>query len=228
MALVMVLGILAVVMGLSYALLRKQSAGVQLAGNSDRAATVRDAAFAGMAIALDRMHQSSWAGVDTPINGTLSSSSSYNVTFSTGDPSLTPASTNYDEYPYRVTLTALGLAADPANPQTQSQFTITAVVELARRAIQSQPTAWSNMQAYTLYQGTTNDAYVQFPCRIEGSACFQGRLQLCSWAPASSTPRSRYLGDLELMRGPTWVIGDLSIIRSRGLVGGKLPKRSIW
>lgn len=200
LALVMVLGILAVVMGLSYALLRKQSSGVQLASNSDRAATARDAAFAGMSVALDRMHQSGWAGVDTPLSGTLSSSSTYTVTFATGDASLTPASANYHEYPFRVTVTSVGLSVDPANPQTQSQFTITAVVQLARRAIQTQPSAWTNMQPHTVYQWSTNDAFVQFPCRIEGSACFQGRLQLCSWAPSSVTPRARYLGDLEEMR----------------------------
>src|SRR5215510_5675498 len=83
-AIVLVLGLLAVTLAISYSTLRTQGATTQLAANNGRALDAREAAHSGLAAALRKMSDSSWAGVAAPLSASITDSSSYTVTFTTG------------------------------------------------------------------------------------------------------------------------------------------------
>ena len=67
MAIVMVLGLLAITLAISYATLRGQGTTSQLARNNSRALDARVAAQSGLTAAVRKISENSWSGVDTPL-----------------------------------------------------------------------------------------------------------------------------------------------------------------
>ena len=89
MAVLLVLGVLAVTLAVCYATLRGQGTTTQLARNQSRALQAREAAKSGLAAALRKMAESNWAGVGAPLSANVTPDSWYEVTFSVGDTALT-------------------------------------------------------------------------------------------------------------------------------------------
>lgn len=198
-AVVMVLGLLAITLALSYSMLRGQTMTAQLQQNFTRTVDARYAAQAGMNAALRKMHEANWQGVDVPVHGKIDEHTGYDITYTTGDASLTPSSPAWSEYPFRVTVRVVGYAENPDQPAVKSTHTLETVVQLVRRAFNSQPSGWTNAQAYALYQWATEKQTLHPPFRIEGNAFMLGELSLApSYPPA--TQRARYFSDLNLMR----------------------------
>src|SRR5438128_31678 len=97
MALVLVLGLLAVTLAISYATLRTQATTSELARNSSRALDAREAAQSGLAAALRKISENAWTGIDAPISGNVTPNSWYQVTFTTGDSKLATTDPLYSE-----------------------------------------------------------------------------------------------------------------------------------
>jgi type II secretory pathway pseudopilin PulG len=199
-AVLVVLGLLAVTLAISYATLRGQGTMAQLASNQTRALDAQEAARTGLAVALQKMSQPDWAGVTVPLTGMVLPTSGYQVTFTTGDERLTPADPQYPEYPYRVTIDALGYAFDPRQPAVRTEHRSRCVVQLLRRRLVAPPANWSTLTAFTVYQYSSQDAYAQFPMRIGGPTRILGRLRLCSEYPGDTSARNQYLSDLNARR----------------------------
>src|SRR3954462_7317614 len=98
MAVVMVLGLLAITLAISYATLRGQGTTSQLARNNSRALDARVAAQSGLASALRKMSENAWGGVTSTLNANITNNSWYTVTFTTGDTKLATTDPNYSEY----------------------------------------------------------------------------------------------------------------------------------
>ena len=149
-------------------------------------------AITGLTMALKKMTASSWAGVGSTYSGTLGPYDSFQVTYSTGDPSLNSASPNWSDYPYRVTLNAVGYSADPDNPQNTATYKVRAVVRLVPRALAAEPSNWATMLAYTFYQTTFGSVQVSVPSRVEGPVFTQGQVTTSQEVWSSDTIRQRY------------------------------------
>ncbi len=205
MAVVLVLGLLALTLTLSYAMLRMEYQVQQSQTNISGQDRARLAAVTGISVALRQMHDGTWAGVNSTLTGTMDSGVRYDVNFSTGDPALTSSHPDYAEYPYRVTLSSVGVAADPAQTNAQTTFQVTAVAQLSRRKINAAttPSRWAQLNTYTLYQwnasSTPRDVVIELPCQIQGNVCLEGAIRLCQSYPKDSNARERYLKDLQLM-----------------------------
>ncbi len=198
-AVVMVLGLLAITLALSYSMLRGQVMTAQLQQNFERSIDARYAAQTGMHAALRKLHEADWQGVDVPLHGTIDEHTGYDITYTTGDPSLTSSSPDWQEYPFRVTVRVVGYAEHPDQPTMKSRHTLETVVQLVRRAFNSDPNGWNNIQPYALYQWNNEDLELNLPFRVEGNAFLRGTLRLAQDYPPS-TQRSRYFSDLNLMR----------------------------
>jgi hypothetical protein len=237
MAVVLVLGLLALTLTLSYAMLRMEYQVEQSQTNISGLDKARLAAVTGISVALRQMHDGTWSGVNTTLHGTLSSGVSYDVGFATGDPSLTSSHPNYSEYPYRVTLSSVGTAADPAQPSAQVSYRVNAVAQLSRRQLNAAatPSRWSQLNTYTVYQWNSSssprDVPIELPCQIRGNACFEGTLRLAQAYPKYSNARERYLKDLKLFAqaGTDYrpVSGTVALDNSRQS-GGVTNELSDW
>lgn len=195
-----VLGLLAMALAISYAMLRTQSVSQKITNNTSRTLDARAAAMAGMSHALRRIHDADWAGVDVGLSETLSSLEGFNVVFETGDASLTTSDPEYGEYPFRLTITSTGYAIDPGNSSIRAEHQVSAVVQLVRREFYSQPSGWTALQQYTLYQWDHIASWVQFPVQVDGPSLFREELNLAWQYPEVDEARERYLSDLEQMR----------------------------
>ncbi len=215
LAVLLVLMLLSVTLAASYAVLRSQGTTVQIQSNADRRDLARQAAMAGVSIALRKMHETTWTGVDTSITGSLSSTESYKVTFTTGDPSLTSTSANYADYPFRVTLLSVGTSSAPtsgtvsggtsANGTTTTTVSATrsiqVVVKLVPCKLGSRDSDWASMQNYTVWLKDATDPFmINMPMRIEGPVRGQGAITIGAELNWSDTAKGRYLSDLNLMR----------------------------
>jgi len=198
-AVVMVLGLLAITLALSYSMLRGQVMTTQLQENFSRTVDARYAAEAGMSAALRKLHESTWQGVDVPVHGTIDDHTGYDITYTTGDPTLTPTSVAWNEYPFRVTVRVVGYAENPDQPAVKSTHSLETVVQLVRRAFNANPSTWTNVQTYALYQWSTEPQPLNPPFRVEGNAFMLGELELAQNYPPS-TQRSRFFTDLNSMR----------------------------
>lgn len=206
MAVLLVMGMLAMTLALSYASLRGQATVAQLAENQGRGDQARLAAESGVYDALRTMSESSWSGIDTPLAGNVSDHSWYEVSFVTGDGPLPATDPDYDpnEFAYRVTITSTGYADDPGQPSIRAIHSVEAIVQLARRAILDEPTTWPRFTDFTVYQWGNRDTIVQEPVRIHGKTNLLGRLNLSQEYPLSQSspnkPRNDYLSGLNGMR----------------------------
>ena len=205
-AVLLVLGMLAMTLALAYASLRGQATVAKLAENLGRGEAARMAAESGVFSALRKMSDGSWAGIGTPLTGNLSDSSWYEVSFATGDELIKPGQPLYDEqlykgeYAYRVTITSTGYANDPGQPDVRAIHKIDAVVQLARRSILAEPTNWSTLTNFTVHQWGDRDITVQEPVRVNGNAHLLGHLRLSTEYPPSGAPQNAYLSGLNQMR----------------------------
>jgi hypothetical protein len=198
MAILLVLGLMAVTLAVSYATLRGQGITSELARNNSRALDARAAAKSGLAAALRKMSEDGWAGVGAPFNANVTNNSWYEVSFMPGDTKLLPGDPNYAELPFRVTIISKGFASDPTNTAVRSTHESRGVVQLLRRALQAEPSNWSTLTNSTVYQWGNVTALVQVPVRISGSASILGPLSLCPDYPAHSGANNEYLDDLFL------------------------------
>ena len=181
-----VLGLLAATLAMSYAMMRTQVTHNQLQHNFDRNLDAHQAAHAGISAALRKMHQGDWAGVGVDLKGALGIDKSYLVTFATGDPTLGPKDPDYAEYPYRVTVTSTGTVEDPSNANIKSTHTIRVIVQLVPRKMPDPPSNWAGLQKYTVYQwgtSTGREVVLNVPVHVEGPVCFQNEIKLCESYP---------------------------------------------
>lgn len=197
-AIVLVLGLVSIALAMAYALLRSQSLNVLMQGNGNLRNQARTAALSGLAAGLQRMSLTGWSGVNSTVTGTLSSTDSYSVTFTAGDPNLTAQDPNQ---PYRVTVISTGYSSSSLLQQTQqASYRVRAVVALSARQLGTQPTNWSSMVQYSLYQIGASQTTIDPPCQIAGPVYLQGSLAIgqdYSWNPTTS---QRFFTDLNSMR----------------------------
>jgi len=206
-AVLLVLLMLSMVLGLSYAVVQSQFTAVRIQRNADRHELARRAAVTGLTLALKKMHTNQWAGVDTTLSGSLGDYQGFSVRFTTGDPELVSTDPDYQEWPFRVTLSATGYAADPDNPQAVSTHRIEAVVRLVPRALGTEPDYWQMAVDHTVYQWNYGRFEVHVPCRIEGPVRAQTTVNLSRNYAWPDNVRWTYLQDLNRMRSagyPDW------------------------
>ena len=199
-AILLVLGLLAMTLALCYASLRSQASATLVAQNADRAQAARLAAESGIYTALRQMSDGTWGGIDSTLVNDVTGDSWYEVSFRTGDDALSPADAAYGEFPYRVTITSAGHSSDAAQPAVRASHEVRAVVQLARRSLNPVPANWSNFEPLTLHQWGNRTVRVQFPVRIDGTAHLLGRLELADQYPSSAIHLQRYLSDLNARR----------------------------
>jgi hypothetical protein len=201
MAVVLVLGLLAITLAISYATLRGQGTTSQLAQNNSRALDARAAAQSGLAAALRKISENAWSGVAIPLGSNVTNHSWYQVTFTTGDAKLATTDSQYGEYPFRLTIDSVGYAADPQNPAVRAEHHSRCVVQLVRKRLTAEPANWTTFTNNTVYQYSNDNVYVQFPVRIGGAATLMGRLSdFCTEYPGNVAARDQYLSDLKLRR----------------------------
>ena len=199
-AVVLVLGLLAITLAVAYATLRGQGTTMDLARNNSRALDAREAARSGLAAALRKISENGWSGVGVPLSANITANTWYNVTFTTGDAQLAAGDSKYAEYPFRVTIDSLGYASDPIDPTVQASHHSRCVVQLIRRALVSEPANWSSLTNYTVFQWANQNVNVQEPVQISGPAKIWGKMQLSTEYPGYTTARDRYLSDLNARR----------------------------
>ncbi len=135
-----------------------------------------------------------------------SATQSFSVTYTAGDSSLTAAQANYSEYPFRVTLLATGYAQDPAYSAAVTTYAIRAVVRLTPKKLADQPTGWTTLAPYTVYQwsppaSTPGSAFeVDVPCQFQGGVRIRSDLSLCGDYPEDDDARNDLLKHLNTMR----------------------------
>lgn len=218
-AVILVFLILALTMGLSYAAIRSQSGAANIARNANRNIDARQAALAGVAMALRKMHTTAWAGVDTSISGTLGNGLSFQATYTAGDPRLNSSHPEYNDLPFRVSVSVVGRAVDPDNPQCVAEHRIRVIVRLVPRALGSAPTQWNELTSATVYQYLPGAFDVYPGSRIEGSVRSQATLQIRSGIQWATTHYSGYflglnqrrqagLGDQRPFTGPIRLINS--------------------
>jgi hypothetical protein len=203
-AVVLILGLLAVTLAVSYATLRGQGTTSQLAANNSRGLDAREAARSGLAAALQKISDTGWAGVGVPLSANVTPNSWYEVTFTTGDAKLTAGNPSYSEYPFRLTIESTGYAADPTNPAVRSIHKSRCVTQLVRTWMQPSPSTWTTLSNYTVHQWSSRSVYAQFPVRINGPTLLHGKLFLATEYPGTgaNAPRDRYLEDLKKIQMP--------------------------
>lgn len=202
-AVVLVLGLLAITLAISYATLHGQGVTSQLAQNNGRALDARMAAQSGLAAALRKISENAWPGVDVPISANVTNHSWYQVTFTTGDAKLTNTNPQYNEFPFRLTIDAVGYAADPENAAIRSEHHSRCIVQLMRKRLTAEPTNWATVTGNTVYQYDDQNVTVQFPVRINGTATLMGKLAFfCTDYPGNTATaaRDQYLSDLNARR----------------------------
>jgi hypothetical protein len=195
-----VLLLLAITLGLTYAVVRSQTTALQIQQNANLRASARLAALTGLTMALKEMHTDQWcngSGVDTKLSGSLGDHQRYEVSYSIGDPSL---SSDDPDYPCRVTLLSAGTATDPGDPSRTTSCQARAVVRLAPRNLAEEPTDWRRMQRYTLYQTKRDPFEIDIPCQLAGPVRAQGKLRIALHYPNNNNAWLRYLDDLNDMR----------------------------
>jgi hypothetical protein len=200
MAVLLVLGLLAITLAVSYATLRTQTSAVQLSQNGGRALDSRLAAESGLAAAMHKISDDSWEGVDVPLTAHITDDTWYEVTFETGDAALLPSDPEYAEFPFRLTITSTGYAADPSNPDIRAIHRVRNVVQLARESLVAPPSDWSPATGFTFYQWANRAAIVQVPFHSKGPVKILGPLSICSEYPQDISARDQYLNDLRRMK----------------------------
>lgn len=206
MALLIVLLLLSLTLGLSYAAMRSQSTAGMIQRNADRRAAARQAAITGLTMALKKIQRTDWTGVGTSLNGTLSTYESFLVTYTSGDTRLTSTD---PEQPYRVTLLSTGYAANPNEPANIALYRVRAIVRFIPRKLADDTADWKTMvgdpddaskPGYTVFQWNTGGFTMAVPARIEGPVRVQAIMNLDWDYNWWGTPRDNFHTDLNAMR----------------------------
>ncbi|MGD0517730.1 MAG: hypothetical protein ABSA26_09365 [Thermoguttaceae bacterium] len=199
-AVFLVLLLITLTLVISYAAVRTQNMAFMVQRNSDRRAVAQQTAVTGMTMALKKMQNSSWAGFGSTLTGTLSTSESFTATYTFGDASLTSSSSDYNDYPFRGTISVTGKSIDPVNTQNVSTYQISAVVRLVPRQLSTEPSDWSTMQQFMVYQTHQQPFEIDIPCQMSGSVRIQGALKIAPNYPDTSDSWVCYLSHLNSMR----------------------------
>ena len=194
-----VLLLISTVMSAAYAVLHSQLTNLEIQENSARRHDARQAAAAGIAAALQKMHRSSWEGIDAPIEGSLDENTTYVVRLSTGDPRVSSTHPEFGLSPYRVTLVSTGTCHDPLR-DGRATHRIRVVAQLVPRNLGEGPVGWTSATTYTVYQLDSEDVFLELPLRIEGPVKLRGRLHFGEEYDWNSSVCDRYLTDLNRMR----------------------------
>jgi len=193
-----VLAILSAALVMTYAMLRAQATSVQLSRNTDRMAAAQQAALTGLTMAIRRMHDASeWGGVPSVYNQSLSDTESFTATYSAGDPDLTSADEDWDDYPYRVTVDVEGSSVDTLFNGNVAVANVRAVVRLVPLNMPDELTDWETVLQYTVYQTDPEDVIVELPFRADGPVRFQGPVEVLPNSTNNSAAREQYLEDLQ-------------------------------
>lgn len=178
MAIVIVLALLALTLGFSYALMRNRTSDHELERNQARKADARTAAQAGMSVALRKLYDGSWAGADTNFAGSLSTDNllGFTVTYTTGDSALASSSADWNEYPFRLTIDSKGYSIDPTTSSSRSEYTIRTVVQLVRRKLNTSQAA-SGLESLSICQSKNSEVRIQHPVRLNGYVYIQGEIE---------------------------------------------------
>ena len=197
----LVLALISMTLGVSYALLRTQAASARSSANGRMRGSARQAALTGLSAGLRRISQTSWGGVGTSLTGNVSGSDTYSVSYTAGDASLAVTATNAADWPYRVTIAATGYSVDPTASTVSTTYKVEAVVRLIPKKLAANPSAWSTMLPYTFYQTKTDSLSIQLPLQINGPQHWQGGLTtFMSSYPTTLAQRNQFLTDLNAMR----------------------------
>jgi Tfp pilus assembly protein PilX len=199
---ILVLLMIAMTMTVSYSVLRTQSSSTKMANNGSLQFRARQAAWTGMSAGMRRISQTTWGGVGSTVTGNLSNSCSYALTYTTGDTQLTTTDANAADWPYRVTITATGYAADTTGlSSVVTSYRMESVLRLVPKQLAATPSPWSTMMSYVYYQTNADNISVQLPLQINGPMRWQGSLQtFVTSYPLTTVTASRYLSDLNAMR----------------------------
>lgn len=226
MTVILILGLLTITIALSYAMLRTQATSQQIQTNLNRRNDARQAAHTGLTVALRRMHEPNWAGVNVPVLGYYQDGNRYvvyYVVFETGDANLSPTDPDYDKFPYRVTLKSTGWVVTPPHSGINSMHTATAVVELVPRALSSQPANWASLQNHTVHQWANRPLTCQTPIRIEGPAALQGPISLCADYPPVSRPWHGTIDEVAVFNKALSAAEIQSVVDAAALGDGSMP-----
>jgi len=203
MALILVLGLLAITMAVSYALMRSQVQTTLLQSNAQTNNVARQAAEAGLRQAIRKMSTEAWGGVGTTFTGSVDSQSSFSASYTAGDAALPTSDANY---PFRVTVTSTGTALNQGDSTLTTTYNASAVLQLVRRALNTTatPGSWNTMNGFTCYQwnssATVWTVEIDAPIQFQDANCFLGKMnfqRLSVDAPNSnSNARRDYITDL--------------------------------
>ena len=191
-ALLLVLGILAVTMATAYAMIRAEFLTGRLSRNARRNSIADSAARTGLMFGLREMSNSSWTGIGSTYTSNLVDGGRFDVTFVAGDSLLSPLDIQYSEYPYRVTIRATGYATDPTDAAQQSVVIRERVVQLVRKRINQA----GGLPTQTVYQWTDHDFDLDLPVRMEGNAALLGEVSLAPDYPTGTSNLRDYLDAL--------------------------------
>lgn len=201
MALVLVLALISLALGVSYSLVRVQTATVKTATNGRLSDAARQAAYTGLSAGLRRISQTSWGGIGSTVTGKVNATDTYGVTFAAGDTQLTTTAAAAADWPYRMTVTATGYAVDPTASGVTTTYRVEAVAQLVPKQLASNPAMWNTMLGYVFYQTDNAKLYVEIPLKIDGPQRWNGELkEFLKEYPTTHSQRQRYLSDLNAMR----------------------------
>jgi hypothetical protein len=217
-AVLLVLLLLSITLGLSYAMVRTQNTVSAIARNSDRRLLAREAALAGLTMAYQNMFSQSWGGVGTSFSRSLTSYESFTVTFTAGDPTLLKSDgtldkdkSDYRRYPFRVTLASTGTSIDPGDSTRVATHKARAIVQLIPMALASEPNRWSEALGFTLYQCSWSDySTVAVPFRATGRVRLGALFSLGESYNWSSSAREDFLTALNVTRTTTWRVTGIT------------------
>lgn len=241
-AVILVFLILALTMGLSYAAIRAQSGAAGIARNANRNLDARQAALTGAAMALRKMHTNAWGGVDTSIAGSLGDGLSFQADYAAGDPRLNSTHPEYGDLPFRVTISVVGRAVDPDNPQCVAEHHLRVITRLVPRALGVVPWQWNELTSATVYQNWPGGFTIYPGSRIEGPVRTQATVRIrdgIQWTPTHyngyflglNQRRQAGMGDQRPFTGPIRIINSWQDWDTLGLLNtqmGVSTVSAIW
>ncbi|MDP7015382.1 MAG: hypothetical protein QGG36_06265, partial [Pirellulaceae bacterium] len=225
MAVLFVLGILSITLAVSYAMLHSQTIDIAIHRNVKRTADARHAALTGLSIALRKLHEPDWKGVESRVVGELYANARYEVSFVTGDENLSPEDPRFNEYPFRLTVTSVGVAVDPTDPTVHVSHTVKAVVQLIRRAYSEPASGWDEYKKYGLYQWGPTAGQYQPPFQVAGDVFAAAPLQVCRQHPAGSDSLRSFDGRIDEVALFDRALTELEVVAlHQGAAAGELDR----
>jgi hypothetical protein len=110
-AIIIVMFVLGLTMTLSYSMIRMQHSVATVHLNHNLSGSAKRTATSAAMIALKHVKDGTWGGFGTTISGSLSSTESYEITYTAGDSSLTSSDPEWSDNPYRMTITITATGA---------------------------------------------------------------------------------------------------------------------